>query len=170
MRRVLTVVVALVGALFFASEPALAQEQPEPDQVRDVSISYELGGFDASIHDFLVTAVEVQGGLDDGQEFTVELRGSGDRVVWAATQPFTAPSIRISVGSKVGVGDVTSAGISQKTTEVLGAQIVPSDIAPAAPSTAGSGQLALSMVLTLLIVVIVFRTPLPSASTQRWTR
>jgi hypothetical protein len=38
------------------------------------------------------------------------------------------------------------------------------------PGGGGSGQLALSMILAVTIVAIIFRSPLPSASSQRWTR
>lgn len=34
----------------------------------------------------------------------------------------------------------------------------------------GAGQLALSMVIAVIFVAILFRTPLPSATTQRWRR
>jgi hypothetical protein len=34
----------------------------------------------------------------------------------------------------------------------------------------GAGQLALSMVIAVVFVAILFRTPLPSATTQRWRR
>lgn len=34
----------------------------------------------------------------------------------------------------------------------------------------GSGQLAVSMVLAVVVIAIVFRSPLPSATVQRWTR
>ena len=40
----------------------------------------------------------------------------------------------------------------------------------AGPGGAGSGQLALSMVVAIVLVSIVFRAPLPSATTQRWRK
>ena len=60
--------------------------------------------------------------------------------------------------------------MSQGITVVGGVQIEPPEIEWKAGGGGGGGQLALSMVMAVLLVAIVFRTPLPSASTQRWTK
>jgi hypothetical protein len=68
------------------------------------------------------------------------------------------------------VGEVGSAGVSQALTVVGGVQIEPPTVDYGASGGGGGGQLALSMVMAVLLVAIVFRTPLPSSSTQRWTK
>jgi hypothetical protein len=57
-------------------------------------------------------------------------------------------------------------------TEVGGTQVGPrrAEVIGGGAGGGASGQLALSMVLTVVVLTILFRTPLPSASTQRWTR
>jgi hypothetical protein len=57
-------------------------------------------------------------------------------------------------------------------TEVEGEQVERDgvEILGGASGGSGSGQLALSMILAIVVLAIVFRTPLPSASTQRWTK
>lgn len=55
--------------------------------------------------------------------------------------------------------------------EVEGAQVVRPHVAwSAAGGGAGKAQLALSMVLAIIVVAVLFRTPLPSTSSERWTR
>ena len=171
MRLVLGATLGVVGALvlFVAlASPVHAQETPEPAP-QEVDISFELGDYDSGRHDFLIKAVEVNGGLRAGEEFTVELRGSGGRELWSATQVFTAPSMVIPVTERVGVGDVTSAGVAQKTLEVVLDAVSP-DAPSAMEGTGGTGQLTLSMVITIVVVAVVFRSPLPSAQTSRWTK
>lgn len=54
---------------------------------------------------------------------------------------------------------------------VEGAQVVRPHVAwSAAGGGAGKAQLALSMVLAIIIVAVLFRSPLPSTSSERWTR
>jgi hypothetical protein len=57
-------------------------------------------------------------------------------------------------------------------TEVVGERLERDEveILGGASGGSGSGQLALSMILAIVVLAIVFRTPLPSASTQRWTK
>jgi hypothetical protein len=69
----------------------------------------------------------------------------------------------------VAVGDIASAGISQRLPVVAAEQVVP-EVNHTTEGGGGSGQLALSMVVIIALVALVFRTPLPSASTARWTR
>jgi hypothetical protein len=157
---------ALVALLALAG-PVHAQEPPEP--APQVDISFDVGGYDSARDDFLVKAVEVRGGLREDEEFTVELKGSGGRVLWSATRTFAPPSMRIEVDVPVGVGDVTSTSISQAALP-LDVQVVPPDGPSATLGTGGSGQLTLSMVVTIIVVAVVFRSPLPSAQTSRWTK
>lgn len=157
--------VVFVLVVLVPPSPAGAQvPAPEP-----VDISFDLGPFDGSLGDWPVTAVKVQGNLTEGEEFTVELRGSGGTLLWSATASFVAPVTRIEVAG-VTVRAVTWAGLSQAVRSLPAAEIDRPEINRSTPGTGGSGQLALSMVLAVIIVAVIFRTPLPSASTQRWTR
>jgi hypothetical protein len=155
----------LVVPLYLAA-PASAQEEP----IGKVEINLDVGSFDPDMGDWAVKAVEITGGLADRQPFTAELTGAGGEVLWSSTQAFTAPSMRIEVAPPVAVGAVTAAGVSQPQTTVAGVQIERPEVTWSAAGGGGSGQLALSMVLAIFVVAVVFRTPLPSASTQRWTR
>ena len=161
----LQVMFGLIIGLLLA-DPAHAQEE----LVGNVDITFDVGDYDAAIDDWAIEVVEVTGDLAVGEDFTVELTGEGGVVVWSATQPYTAPVTRIEVTPPVGVADVVSAGVSQPLTIVGGVQIERPEITWSASGGGGSGQLALSMVLAIIVVAVVFRTPLPSASTQRWTR
>jgi hypothetical protein len=112
----------------------------------------------------------VSGDLEDGRDFTVELTGEDGEVVWSATQPFTAPVTRIEVTTPVTVNEVVDAGVSQGIAVVGGVQIEPPLLEWKGGGGGGGGQLALSMVMAVLLVAIVFRTPLPAATSQRWTK
>jgi hypothetical protein len=74
------------------------------------------------------------------------------------------------VDRPIAVGALADAGVSQPQTVVAGVQIERPEVTWSAAGSGGSGQLALSMVLAIIVVAVVFRTPLPSASTQRWTK
>jgi hypothetical protein len=149
------------------SHPAAAQD---PGVIGNVDISFDIGDVDAATGEWTIDAVEVTGELVDGQDFTVELTGPDDAVVWSATETYSAPLTRIPVTEPLLVNEVAGAGVSQGITEVAGVQIEPPKIDFGASGSGGGGQLALSMVMAVLLVAIVFRTPLPSASTQRWTK
>ncbi|HEX4867463.1 MAG TPA: hypothetical protein VFV32_07535, partial [Acidimicrobiales bacterium] len=147
--------------------PASGQEQPPVGQV---DISFEVGDYNPRLDDWVIDVVVVSGDLEVGAAFTVELRGGGGEVLWSATQPFSGDPTRIVVDRPVAVGALTDAGVSQPQTVVAGVQIERPEVTWSAAGSGGSGQLALSMVLAIIVVAVVFRTPLPSASTQRWTK
>jgi hypothetical protein len=158
---------ALLGLAVLAA-PAGAQDEPATT-APGIRIALDTGRYDAAHDDFLIQAVEVSGGLREGEEFTVELRGAGDQLLWAATREYTAPSVRIEVDTAVAVTAVTSTDVSQAALppEV---EAVPPQAPAAMEGSGGSGQLTLSMVVTLVVLVVVFRSPLPSAQTSRWTK
>jgi hypothetical protein len=168
LRRIaLPAMMSIVFLLLIAlARPASAQEEP----LRNVDISFDVGGYDATVGDWAVTVVEITGDLADGQDFTAQLTGADGEVLWSSTQAFTAPSMRIDVAPAVAVGAIAAAGVSQPQTEVEGVQVERPAVTWSAAGGGGSGQLALSMVMAVIVVAIVFRSPLPSASTQRWTR
>jgi hypothetical protein len=157
-------VVSVTCAL--AAPVASAQEPP----IGEVDISFDVGEYDPARNDWTIEVVQVTGDLDEGQPFTVEVYGDGDEVLFSATQPYTSPTTRIEVTATVAVGDVESAGVSQPLTAVAGVQVERPEVDWSTSGGGGSGQLALSMVMAVIIVAIVFRTPLPSATTQRWTK
>jgi hypothetical protein len=165
----LAVGLVLALALLLGASSAVGAQEPEPPEPGAVDIEIELGGYDAGRHDFLVKAVVVGGELRDDVDFTVELRGNGSRLLWSATRTYGGSPMRIEVDVPVGVGDVTSTGISQAALP-LDVQLVPPDGPSATLGTGGSGQLTLSMVVTIIVVAVVFRSPLPSAQTSRWTK
>lgn len=162
------VLIAGVCLVVLPSTAASAQEEPGGA----VDISFDVGEFDEAAGDWTIDVVEVSGDLEDGQEFTLELTGSDGEVVWSATEAFDGPVTRITVTEPVTVGEVAGAGVSQAQPPAVvgGVQIEPPIVDWGASGSGGGGQLALSMVMAVLLVAIVFRTPLPSASTQRWTK
>ncbi len=187
-----------------ASSPAGAQTV---EAERNVDITFEVGNFDGARGDWPITIVHVSGALDEGQPFTVELKGADGSVLWSDTATFTAPTTSFAVVPFVAVGEVVEAGIAQAQPKpqpvVEGAQTErppPSVTTPRTTTTpetpttsppevageqtgqppvvidnqgaggSGSGQLALSMVMSVVLVALLFRTPLPSATSQRWTK
>lgn len=157
-----------VAALLINAAPASAQEADEV--LGEVDISFVVGEYDPALDDWAVTAVEVSGDLEDGRPFTVTVTGAGGEELWAATQAFDAPVMQIPVNPVVGVGEITAAGVSQPLVEVGGAVVERPQVDWSRAGGGGSGQLALSIILAILVVAIVFRTPLPSATSQRWTK
>lgn len=161
------------GAVLAGSAPASAQE-PEPSDAEEVvgafQLSFAIGTFDVGLGDFPITAVTVTGGGGSEAATTVELRGAGGRVLWSATVALTPPSTTVRVDPPVAVGAVESAGVARAAPAVAAERFVPPAVFHSAQGGGGSGQLALSLVLVVALVAIVFRTPLPSAATQRWTR
>jgi hypothetical protein len=156
-----------LGVLLASASAAAAQED---EVIGDVDISFDVGDVDPADGDWHIEVVEVSGDLEAGQDFTVELTDVDGAVLWTATAVYTEPITRIEVTEDVFVGEVASAGVEQGLTIVGGVQIEPPVVEWSAGGGAGGGQLALSMVMAVLVVAIVFRTPLPSASTQRWTK
>jgi hypothetical protein len=171
MRSYLRPVPAMLGvvASLLVWAPA-AHAQGEEEPVGEVDISFDVGEFDPVEEDWTIAVVEVAGDLEEGVDFTVELTDEDGEVVWSATEAFTAPSTRIEVTDTVTVGEVADAGVSQGITVVGGVQIEPPVLEWKGGGGGGGGQLALSMVMAVLLVAIIFRTPLPSATTQRWTK
>lgn len=170
-RLLLAVLAGSMAASLVGGAAASAQDAPSsPEPVRNVQVGFELGAFDPELGDWTIDAVEVSGDLADGAAFTVELQGVSDRPLWTSTQPYDGRPTRIALTGDVTVGEVTSAAVSQPDTVVAGVQIERPEVTWSAAGGGGSGRLALSMVLAVLVVVVLFRSPLPSASTQRWTR
>ena len=166
-RVVVLIASACVAVVVTTATAASAQDG---ELIGDVEINFDVGDFDDTAGDWTIDVVEVSGDLEDGQEFTVELTDSDGEVVWSATEAFDGPVTRIPVTEPITVGEVAAAGVSQAPTEVGGVQIEPPIVEWGAAGGGGGGQLALSMVLAVLLVAIVFRTPLPSSSTARWTK
>ncbi|MFL6205232.1 MAG: hypothetical protein ACJ739_07750 [Acidimicrobiales bacterium] len=167
VRRTAATLLLTAAVLVGASGVAAAQDG---ELVGDVQISFDVGDLDPRAGDWTIDAVEVSGDLEDGQEFTLVLTKADGAELWSSTQEFTGPVTRIEVSRPLTVADVASAGVEQGLTEVAGVQIEPPTVDYGASGGGGGGQLALSMVMAVLLVAIVFRTPLPSASTQRWTK
>lgn len=161
---------ALVTGLVALLPVGPAGAQTGDDVVGEVEISFDVGDFDPTVGDWTIDAVVVSGDLEDGIGFTIEVTGASGEVLWSATQPFDAPVTRIPVPVAVAVADVADAGVSQGITAVAGVQVEPPTVDWSASGGGGAGQLALSMVMAVLLVAIVFRTPLPSATTRRWTK
>jgi hypothetical protein len=154
--------------IVLAGRAAPASAQDGVDEPREVEVGFDLGEYVGG--DWTVDAVVVEGDLDEGQDVTVQILGTSGRVLWQGTLPFTKPSLRIPLDQRVLVGDVESAGISQALTIVDTLLVEPDINAPVSGGGGGAGQIATTMVLVIIIAVILFRTPLPSASSQRWTK
>jgi hypothetical protein len=97
----------------------------------------------------------------------VVLTGKGGRALWTKTATFDAPVTTLTVEGVV-VHDVEQAGFN--STAVLGELVVPDLEKPTSSGGGSSGQVATSMTLVIIVAVILFRTPLPAAASQRWTR
>ena len=167
--RVVVLIVGVCAAVVVSASTASAQDG---EAIGEVDISFDVGPFNEAEGDWLIEVVQVAGDLEDGQEFTVELTDSDGDTVWSATVAFDGPVTRIPVSEPVTVGEVAAAGVSQAQAPAVvgGVQIEPPIVDWRAAGGGAGGQLALSMVMAVLLVAIVFRTPLPSASTQRWTK
>ena len=168
VKHVLLLFVVAGLALVSAAAPAAAQDGAEGD----VEITFDTGDFDSEQGDWPITVVYVSGEMQAGEPFTVELTGADGAVLWSATEIFTAPTTTFAVVPFVPVGAVTGAGVSQAVAEVAGDTVErrPPEVLSQGAGGGGGGTLALSMVLAVVLVAIVFRTPLPSASSQRWTK
>jgi hypothetical protein len=161
------VLAAAMVLVLGTAAPASAQDD---DVIGAVDISFDVGDLDPIEGDWTIDAVEVSGELEEGRDFTLELTDEDGGVIWSSTQPFTAPVTRVTVTDVITVSEVAAAGVAQGITVVGGVQIEPPEVDWQGGPGGGGGQLALSMVMAVLLVAIVFRTPLPSASTQRWTK
>jgi hypothetical protein len=170
--RAAAVVLGLSLSVWAGLAPsAAAQDAPADDQPRRIDIAFDVGPYDPALDDFPVNAVVVTGNGYEGLAVTVEIRGRGDALLWTGETTFTPPSVRIPVNPAIAVGRIESAGIVQRVPIVEAAQFVPPEVSHAVEGGAGgSGQLALSMVLIVALVALLFRSPLPSSTAQRWTR
>lgn len=167
-RSITAVLATMITAILMAA-PAGAQEA---EDARDVEITFDIGEFDGEEGDWPITVVYVAGDMTAGEPFTVELKGEDGSVVWSGTEVFDAPMTTFAVDRFVAVGEVVEAGVSQAVPEVAGelTERPRAEVLSQGAGGGGSGQLALSMVLAVVLVAIVFRTPLPSQNSQRWTK
>ncbi len=171
MRSRLVTVLGLALLLLAGwGEPASAQDAgSQGDESRAVKVSFDIGDYDESEHDWPVLAVIVSGDFEADKDFTVQVLGASDRVLWEATQPYNAPVMRFYLPERMWLRDVTATRVSQAMT--LDPLLVEPDLVdPVAGGGGGTGQVATSMVLVIIIAVVLFRTPLPSAASQRWTK
>lgn len=167
--RLLVLTSTIVALCTVVAGPAGAQEA---DDERAVTIAFDVGDHDAEAGDWPITVVHVTGDLEPGVGFTVELRDDDGAVVWSGDGEFTAPTTSLTVDELVVVGAVTEAAVSQALPDVAGDVVTrpEPEILQQGSGGGGGGQLALSMVVAVILVAILFRSPLPSASTQRWTK
>lgn len=160
----LVVVAALHPATAAAQQPATSSSVAPPTAV---SVEPEVGDYSSALGDWPVEAVRVTADLEEGVTFTVALKGTGGQELWTETAQYTEPFVRIPV-SGVAVGDLGS--VEFNSTLVLG-QLIPPELEERLQGGGGStGQVATSMALVVIIAVILFRTPLPAAASQRWTK
>ena len=115
-----------------------------------------------------MTAIKVTADIEDNTTFSVILHGSGGRELWRVDTQFRGPTMTIPV-TGVAVGDVTETELSTPTSW-LGPLIVPELDNTVSGGGRFDGQVATSLALVMIIAVILFRTPLPAAATQRWTK
>lgn len=160
--------VAAVAVLLFAAPNVAAQEASTTTAglPRSADVGIEVGDFDDALGDWPVTAVSVTGEIDEGVVFTVTLKGSNG-VLWTGSAEYTEPLTTLPV-TGVGVGEVVSAELG--STLVLGQLILPELEDQLQGGGGSTGQVATSMALVIIVAVILFRTPLPAAATQRWTK
>jgi hypothetical protein len=163
----LSVIVLLTVA--GTTTPALAQDTTGTtlSTPRSADIGLETGEFDERLGDWPITAVTVRGEMDEGTNFTVLLLGKVGQVVWTGTATYKDPVTTIEVKG-VSVRQVEAAKF--ESSAVLGNLVAPDLDKPTASGGGSSGQVATSMTLVIIIAVILFRTPLPAAATQRWTK
>jgi len=154
------------------SHPQPASAQAPEDEVREVTIDFTVGDFDADRGDWGIEAVTVAGDIDPTEPFTVLLSDEDGDELWSGTAPYEQPSTTVPVDGFVAVGDVTEAAISQSVPAVAGDVVTRQDVDldQQGNGQGNGGQLALSMVLAVIMVAILFRSPLPAATTQRWRR
>jgi hypothetical protein len=161
----------VVGALtlLVSASPAGAQT----DEERRADIAFDVGDFDVDLGDWTIDSVEVAGELVEGEAVTVELADEDGIVVWTGTASFTPPVVRLPVDRVVAVRDVAEARLAQDLPVEVAGDVVQGRQAQVLSQGAGgggSGELALSLVLAMFFLAILFRTPLPSAVSERWTR
>lgn len=163
----------VVGALTLSVGigPAGAQESSTSSSVKAptrAEVEFEVGDYDKAAGDWSIEAVRVTGDMADNTSFTISLLGSGGRELWRVDSEFTGPEMRIPVDAAVGVRDVTSTELSSN---LVAGELITPELEERLQGGGGStGQVATSMALVMIIAVILFRTPLPAAATQRWTK
>ncbi len=131
------------------------------------TVEPEVGEYSGALGDWPVEAVRVTADIDAGTTFTVVLKGSSGQVLAEETTQYTEPFTRVPVS---GVSVRELAGVEFKSTLVLGQLITPELEERLQGGGGSTGQVATSMALVTIIAVILFRTPLPAAATQRWTK
>ena len=168
MRRILLLPILAI-CVVVADTPAGAQQQSDDG---DVQIEFETSDFDGERGDWSISVVHVTGsGLDAGQPLTLELKSDDGTVLWTGTEPASATTTSFTVVPFVAVRDVVRAAISQPMPEVAGDVVEREvEVRRQGAGGGGGGALALSMVLAVVLMAILFRTPLPSQVSQRWTK
>ena len=86
----------------------------------------------------------------------------------AVRRPFLATGDPPPVIAEIGASPAPQTRVASAGTTRSPAPVT-ATVLGSSSGTGGAGQLALSMVVAGVLVTIVFRSPLPSASAQRWT-
>jgi hypothetical protein len=161
----------VVVAVLAPAGTAAAQDTTSSTEVeapKDAHVSLDIGDFNSSLGDWPVEALEVTGDMEADTEFTIFLKSTSGTTVFTATAKYTPPTTKIPVSSSVGVGDVASVEFSSS---LLAGSLIAPELEEQLQGGGGStGQVATSMALVMIVAVILFRTPLPAAATQRWTK
>lgn len=168
MRRIGPFLAAFVVLVALAG-PASAQQVMTPTVAppTKADVEPEVGDYSDALGDWPVEAVRVTADLEAGVTFTVRLKGSGGQVLWEQTAQYTAPFTRLPVS---GVTVRELAAVEFNSTLVLGQLITPELEQQLQGGGGSTGQVATSMALVMIVAVILFRTPLPAAASQRWTK
>jgi hypothetical protein len=162
----------LVLLLVAGMAPAGAQESTSSTEVKaptKADVAIDLGDYDASIGDWTVSGLQVTGDMELDTEFTVKLTSNSGRELFSATVKYTGPGMRIPVDRGVAVRDVDNVAFSSN---LLAGELITPELGENSLQGGGgsTGQVATSMALVMIVAVILFRTPLPAAATQRWTK
>lgn len=128
--------IVAAGVVLFATSAAHAA----PDDPIPAQVSFEIGPFDAAARDWPVAAVDLSGGLLEGERAAVTLEGAGGETLWEGEIDFTAPVTRLVVDRFVPVGAVERVQLSQQGFPVGVAPVVAEAPAAATPPVATPPQ------------------------------
>jgi hypothetical protein len=164
------VFVAALGAAWMSLLPAGAAPAASTDTTY-AAVRFEIGAFNTTAGDWQVSAVQLSGGLREGEHVAVTFEAANGVTLWQGESDFAAPITRITVDRFIGVASLARVTLAQQSTGILAARVLvsadgrtPVPLSQSSDGSDGGYALGLPVSPPEASAEIVIRSPSSSSS------